>query len=69
MAKVKTKSKQLIKKSFVADPSAVVQTERDMKDALLTVSIFTNLFILCLWVALQSTTQYDAALTTFFLNR
>jgi hypothetical protein len=51
------------------DPSAIVQTERDLKDAILTVSIFANLFILCLWVALQTTTQYDTALIDFFLQR
>jgi hypothetical protein len=57
------------KKSFGADPSALVQTERDFKDALLTVSIFANLFVLCVWVALQATTQYDNALAGFFLDR
>jgi len=46
-----------------------MQTERDFKDALLTVSVFVNLFMLCVWVALQATTQYDTALATFFLNR
>jgi hypothetical protein len=51
------------------EPSAIVQTERDFKDALLTVSIFANLFLLCIWVALQATTQYDSALASFFLNR
>ena len=51
------------------DPSAVAQTERDFKDALMTVSVFANLFILCLWVAVQTTTQYDAALADFLVNR
>jgi hypothetical protein len=57
------------KNSFAVDPSALVQTERDFKDALLTVSIFANLFILCLWVALQTTAQYDSALVNFFFSR
>lgn len=57
------------KKALVADPSALMQTERDFKDALLTVSVFANLFVLCVWVALQATTQYDLALAGFFLNR
>jgi hypothetical protein len=57
------------KKVFIAEPSASIQTERDFKDALLTVSIFANLFMLCLWVALQATTQYDAALVNFFIHR
>jgi hypothetical protein len=53
----------------LADPSALVQTERDFKDAILTVSVFVNLFILCLWVAIQTTSQYDAALIDFFVAR
>lgn len=55
--------------SKVDEPSAIAQTERDFKDAILTVSIFANLFILCIWVALQTTSQYDAALANFFLTR
>ena len=46
-----------------------MQTERDFKDALLTVSVFANLFVLCVWVALQATSQYDIALAGFFLDR
>jgi len=53
----------------LADPSALIQTERDFKDAILTVSVFVNLFILCLWVAVQTTSQYDAALIDFFIAR
>ena len=56
-------------KTFAADPSALMQTERDFKDALLTVSVFANLFVLCVWVALQATSQYDIALAGFFLDR
>ncbi|AHB42468.1 hypothetical protein RAAC3_TM7C00001G0622 [Candidatus Saccharibacteria bacterium RAAC3_TM7_1] len=48
---------------------AWVQTERDFKDALLIVSLTINLFILCLWAALQVTTNYDDALVSFFFNR
>jgi hypothetical protein len=53
----------------MADPSAIAQTERDFKDAIMTVSVFVNLFILCVWVALQTTAQYDTVLANFFLNR
>lgn len=53
----------------VVDPSAIAQTERDVKDAVLTVSVFANLFALCLWVALQTTSDYDTALINFFLAR
>lgn len=56
-------------KSKVNEPSALAQTERDFKDAMLTVSIFVNMFILCLWVALQMTSQYDTALVDFFISR
>ena len=47
--------------------SAIAQTERDFKDAVLTVSIFVNLFLLSIWVALQVTSKYDDALATFFM--
>jgi hypothetical protein len=71
MTKTTTKpvAKARKKPAFMADPSAIIQTERDFKDALLTVSVFANLFILCLWVALQATSHYDSALASFFLNR
>lgn len=53
----------------MADPSAIEQTERDFKDAIMTVSVFVNLFVLCVWVALQTTAQYDTVLANFFLDR
>ncbi len=68
-ANIKKKLLQTKRMSKVSEPSAIMQTERDFKDALLTVSVFVNLFMLCVWVALQATTQYDTALATFFLNR
>lgn len=68
-AKIQKLSVKRQKGQTMADPSAVLQTERDFKDALLTVSIFANLFILCIWVALQATTKYDTALADYFLNR
>lgn len=69
---MKTKAKRTpstVLNSESADPSALLQTERDLKDAILTVSVFVNLFALCLWVALQTTSQYDSALADFFINR
>lgn len=68
-AKIQKPSLKRLKNQNVADPSANFQTERDFKDALLTVSIFANLFVLCIWVALQATSQYDSALVSFFLKR
>lgn len=69
---MKTKLKRVTSKlSRVqpADPSAIAQTERDFKDAIMTVSVFVNLFVLCVWVALQATAQYDAQLAAYFINR
>jgi|GEM_PF-2247980 len=56
-------------KKDAVDPSAIAQTERDFKDAILTVSVFVNLFMLCVWVVLQSSTQYDRVIANFFLDR
>ena len=66
--KIKTASQRFTRRQS-ADPSAIAQTERDFKDAVMTVSVFVNLFLLCVWVALQSTSQYDSVLANFFLNR
>lgn len=56
-------------KTKVDEPSAVAQTERDFKNSVLMVSIFVNMFMLCLWIAVQTTSQYDAALVEFFVSR
>ena len=69
---MKTKIKRVtsqFSRTQPADPSAIAQTERDFKDAIMTVSVFVNLFMLCVWVALQATAQYDAQLASFFINR
>ena len=57
------------KKNNKPNMSAIAQTERDFKDAVLMVSVFANLFLLSVWVALQITSQYDDALATFFMVR
>lgn len=56
-----------LKKAAKPNLSAIAQTERDFKDAVLTVSIFANLFLLSVWVALQVTSSYDKALAKFFM--
>jgi len=48
---------------------AVFTTGADARTALLVVSITINLFIFCLWVALQVTGRYDQALYNFFIHR
>lgn len=53
----------------VMAPLAMLATEHDLKDALLMASLSINLFVLSLWVALQVTTVYDAALMGFFFGR
>lgn len=53
----------------VMSPVAMLATEHDLKDALLMASLSINLFVLSLWVALQVTTVYDAALMGFFFGR
>lgn len=48
---------------------AVFTTGADAKTALLIVSLTVNIFMLCLWVALQVTSQYDQSLYNFFIHR
>lgn len=45
------------------------QTGRDVRDAVLVVSIAVNIFMLCIWVVLQQTSIYDQALFNFFIHR
>lgn len=45
------------------------QLSQDLKNAVLIVSIVTNLFILTTWIALQVTTQYDTQLAILLFNR
>ncbi len=64
-----TKTNTTTQSDDIMNPVAMLATERDFKDALLMVSITVNLFVLCLWVAVQVTTVYDTALTNFFFGR
>jgi hypothetical protein len=45
------------------------QSLSDFKTAALLVSVTINLFLLCLWIALQVTADYDHSLFSFFINR
>ncbi|MGK2896678.1 MAG: hypothetical protein ACSLEY_03715 [Candidatus Saccharimonadales bacterium] len=57
------------KKATTSKPVAVLETGADLKTALLIVSLIGNAFIICIWVALKVTSQYDTALSLFFLDR
>lgn len=48
---------------------AVLDTSKDLRSAVLILSLLGNLFVLILWIALNLTTQYDEALINFFLTR
>lgn len=58
---VKTTKRRVLPPAF--------QTGADLKTALLVVSLIANLFVLCLWIALQVTSRYDQALIDFFISR
>lgn len=66
---MKIKQKRIKKIDEAVNQEALLQSERDFKDALLIVSITANLFVVCLWVALQVTSRYDTSLTSFFIHR
>ena len=71
MKQVKKISKRITKstKQAVSMHEAIVQSQRDFLNALLIVSVTANLFIVCLWVAVNVTSHYDAALVDFFFHR
>lgn len=52
-----------------AKKPVVLQTGTDLKTALLLVSLFINLFVFCIWLTLQITSEYDKALYDFFVIR
>ncbi len=66
---MKKQNKKISKKVASSRNTAYTQTKRDFKDALLILSVTANVYILCLWVALQATSRYDASLVAFFFNR
>ncbi len=41
---------------------------KDLKNAILIVSLVANLIILTTWIALQVTTRYDSQLATFIFG-
>jgi hypothetical protein len=48
---------------------AVNPLAQDVRNSVLIVSLGINLFALSLWIALQLTSYYDAALASFFFGR
>lgn len=73
MAKSTTKSPKKTRSTSRTTKSrknfAGSRTGLDFTIALLIVSLLVNAFVLCLWVALKTTTEYDEALMNFFLGR
>lgn len=59
-----TKPKRSVKQKI-----SVFETSKDLKNAVLVVSLLGNLFVLCLWIVLNTTSYYDSALYSFFINR
>ena len=55
--------------AVVATISAYEQVGYDLKSATLIVSVVANLFVVTTWLAMQVTSEYDAALASFFLGR
>ena len=56
----------------VANEQAILvvdQTNQDLKNALLIVSLVVNAFILIAWITLQVTTLYDAQVAAFLFTR
>ena len=45
------------------------QMTQDLKTAVLVVSVFANMFVFTVWIALQVTTKFDAQIAGFLFNR
>jgi len=59
-----TKTKRSVKPSI-----SVFETSKDLKNAVLIISLLGNFFILSLWIVLNTTSYYDSVLFNFFINR
>lgn len=69
-APTKPQAKKVTTKSSVRKPAKqAFGTTIDLFVAVLIVSLLINLFVVCIWVTLSTTTQYDAALAQFLLGR
>ncbi len=47
---------------------ATFQTGQDVKNAILIVSVLANVALFVLWLMLQVTSRYDAAMTTWLIG-
>jgi|GEM_PF-3009084 len=63
------RSAQVKKSKFSQVASFSSTTPNDFIVATLIISLLVNLFMVCLWIALQYTTQYDSYLSNFFFGR
>ncbi len=66
---MKKQNEKSTNKSVASKAQAFAQTSNDFKNALLILSLTANVYILCLWVAVQVTSRYDESLVSFFFNR
>ena len=69
-APVKPRTKKVATKSSSTPPARHgLGTTIDLMAAVLIVSLLINLFVVCIWVTLSITNQYDDAFARFFLGR
>lgn len=70
--KTDSNSEQIIQTqpTFPAHIEVVVkQSGRDVRDAILVVSLLVNIFLFTAWLVLQVTTRFDAALLYYLQSR
>ena len=61
--------KKTTKKRPVKKTNAIFHTGEDARTAILIVSLLINLFVLSIWIVVRTTSDYDAALSSFFFNK
>lgn len=52
-----------------AEVAVASHLSRDLRNAVLIVSVVANLFVFTMWLVLQMTAQYDASLAATLLGR
>ena len=65
---VKQNKNEIETEELLTQEGAVSTVSQDLRNSLLIVSIVANVMVFALWLTLQVTSQYNSALTSFFIG-
>jgi hypothetical protein len=65
---VKQNKNEIETEELLTQEGAASTVSQDLRNSLLIVSIVANVMVFALWLTLQVTSQYNSALTSFFIG-